>query len=273
MLTSEQSLSVFYQMLRFRLIEEEIAKKYSEQEMRCPVHLSIGQEAAEIASAMALEPEDYVMSGHRAHGHYLGKGGSLKAMIAELYGKKTGCAGGYGGSMHLIDKKVGFLGSAPIVGSTIAIAAGVAMSSSLMDEKSVTMVYFGDGATETGVFHETLNFAKLKSLPIIFVCENNLYSVYSPLNVRQPEERNNRKIVEGHGMEYFNADGNDPDVVYELCKALIEDTRRGGGPKYVELQTYRWREHCGPNYDDDLGYRSALEIKHWRKNDPPRPLR
>ena len=110
MLTSEQSLSVFYQMLRFRLIEEEIAKKYSEQEMRCPVHLSIGQEAAEIASAMALEPEDYVMSGHRAHGHYLGKGGSLKAMIAELYGKKTGCAGGYGGSMHLIDKKGGLFG-------------------------------------------------------------------------------------------------------------------------------------------------------------------
>ena len=164
-------------MLYIRTVEERIADMYPEQEMRCPVHLSIGQEAAEAGSGLALERSDYALSGHRSHGHYLAKGGDLKSMMAEIYGKATGCSGGKGGSMHLIDLDAGFLGAVPIVGSTIPIGVGTAFGSKSKGENRVTMIFFGDGATETGVFHESLNFAALHKLPVVFLCENNLYSV------------------------------------------------------------------------------------------------
>ncbi len=255
-------------MLRIRIVENAIAESYGEQEMRCPVHLSIGQEAAEAGACAALERRDYVLSGHRSHGHYLAKGGNLKAMMAEIYGKATGCAGGKGGSMHLVDLEAGFLGAAPIVGSTIPIAAGVAFATQMRNEDRVVMVFLGDGATETGVFYESVNFAALKHLPIVFLVENNFYSVYSPMNVRQKGVNRIVDIARAHGMEAHQADGNDLDIVYQLSRQAVTKARTGGGPSLLEFITYRWREHCGPGYDNDIGYRTEDEFFSWKERDP-----
>lgn len=258
---------LYYDMLRIRMVEEKIADLYPEQEMRCPVHLCIGQEAVAVGVCANLSDDDYVLSGHRSHGHYLAKGGDLKAMIAELYGKVTGCTFGKGGSMHLVDLSVGFLGAVPIVGSTIPIAVGAAFGSVMRNEARATVVFFGEGATEEGVFHESVNFAALKNLPVVFVCENNLYSVYSPLSVRQPEGREVFWLAKGHGVESYQGNGNDVVEVYDLTQRAIRKAKAGGGPTFLEFETYRWREHCGPYYDNDLGYRTEHEFQTWKKRD------
>ena len=263
---------LYYQMLRIRMIEEKIAELYPEQKMRCPVHLCIGQEAVAAGVCANLSRHDYVLSNHRSHGHYLAKGGDLKAMMAEIYGKATGCSQGKGGSMHLVDLSVGFLGATPIVGSTIPIAVGTAFGSVMRGEKRVSVIFFGDGATEEGVFHESLNFAVLKRLPVVFVCENNLYSVYSPLSVRQPEGREIFGLAKGHGMESHQGDGNDVLEVYQLAEQAVRKARRSGGPTFLEFKTYRWREHCGPYYDNDLGYRTEDEFQEWRRRCPVETL-
>lgn len=262
------ALQLYRSMLHIRLVEERIAELYPEQEMRCPVHLCIGQEAVSAAACAALETRDYAMSGHRSHGHYLAKGGDLKAMLAEIYGKATGCAGGKGGSMHMIDLAAGFLGATPIVGSTIPIAVGAALGASMKKEDRVTMVFFGDGAVETGVFYESMNYAAVRKLPIVFVCENNLYSVYSPLTVRQPENRSIADMARGIGMESIAGDGNDVELVFKLCAEAVQKARTGGGPTFFEFSTYRWREHCGPDYDNHIGYRTEAEYLEWKKRCP-----
>jgi len=262
------ALSLYYDMLKIRMVEERIAELYPEQEMRCPVHLCIGQEAIAAGVCADLSSEDYCMSNHRSHGHYLAKGGDLKAMMAEIYGKETGCSKGRGGSMHLIDLSAGFLGATPIVGSTISIATGAAFASSMCGDRRVTVVFFGDAATEEGVFHESLNFAVLKNLPILFVCENNLYSVNSPLSVRQPKGREIFKLAQAHGIESLNGDGNDALGVYALASEAIEKARRGEGPTFLEFATYRWREHCGPDYDHESGCRPKNEFEGWMKRCP-----
>jgi len=261
-------MRLYREMLRIRRIEERIAELYAEQEMRCPVHLSIGQEACAVGVCAALERRDWVLSGHRSHAHYLAKGGDLKRMLAEIYGKATGCSGGKGGSMHLTDLDAGFLGATPIVGSTIPIAVGAALSARMRGEDRVVAIFFGDGATETGVFHESLNFAILKRLPVVFVCENNLYSVYSPMEVRQPAGRTIAQLAAGHGLRAERADGNDVMSVWQLAQDAVAQARAGRGPVLLELLTYRWREHCGPNYDNDLGYRTLEEFETWRDRDP-----
>ena len=259
---------LYFEMLRIRLIEERIADLYPRQQMRCPVHLSIGQEAVAAGVCAHLRREDYVLSGHRSHSHYLAKGGDLKRMMAELYGKETGCARGKGGSMHLVDLDAGFLGATPIVGSTIPIAAGAAMGLAMQGERRVVVVFFGEAATEEGVFHETVNFAVLKKLGIVFVCENNLYSVYSPLSVRQPAGRRISELVRGYGIESAEGDGNHVEEVHRLAGPAVERARSGGGPSFLEFSTYRWREHCGPNYDNDLGYRTEAEYLEWKARCP-----
>jgi len=255
-------------MLYIRLVEEEIARIYPEQEMRCPVHLSIGQEAIAVGICAHLSRDDYVLSNHRSHGHYLAKGGNLKKMLAELYGRQTGCCNGKSGSMHLIDLSHGFLGAVPIVGSCIPIATGVAFSTKLKKMETITTVFFGDGAVEEGVFHESLNFASLKRLPIVFICENNFFSVYSPLSVRQPPNREICALAKSHGIESFQGNGNNVLEVYQLMKKAIELIKTGKGPVFLELKTYRWREHCGPYYDNNLGYRTEEEFNSWKKMCP-----
>lgn len=262
------ALRLWEGMVRIRSVEEAIADHYGEQQMRCPVHLSIGQEAAAAGACSPLRPSDQVMSTHRSHAHYLAKGGNLQAMIAELHGKKTGCCGGRGGSMHLVDLSAGFVGAVPIVGSTIPIATGLAFADHNLKRDRVTVAFLGEAATEEGVFHESLNFAVLHKLPIVFVCENNLYSVYSPLSVRQPEGRPLVTLAAGHGASAHQGDGNDPLAVHKLMAAAVEHARTGRGPVFLELMTYRWREHCGPGYDNHIGYRTEAEFQEWKKRDP-----
>lgn len=261
-------LQLLEQMVRIRLVEEAIADRYPEQEIRCPVHLSIGQEAAAAGTAAALRPDDQVMSGHRSHAHYLAKGGDLAAMVAELYGRATGCCRGRGGSMHLVDRAAGFVGAVPIVGSTIPIAVGLAFADRQLGRDRVTAAYLGDAAAEEGVFHESINFAALHQLPVVFVCENNLYSVYSPLRVRQPAGRALWQVAAGHGVTSHAGDGNDPRAVHALMRAAVDHARSGAGPVFLELATYRWREHCGPGFDNHLGYRTEAEYLEWRERDP-----
>ncbi len=267
-MVDELLLDLYIKLLRLRLVEEAIAARYSEQAMRCPVHLSIGQEAVPIGVSAHLSISDYAMSTHRSHNHYLAKGGDLKRMVAEIYGKVTGCCKGKGGSMHLVDREVGFLGATPIVGSTIPIAVGAALGSVMAGEGRTTIVYLGEGATEEGVFHESINFAFLRKLPIVFICENNLYSVYSNLSVRQPNERSVHEMVAGHGLWSRGGDGNNLEAVYQLAGEAISHARSGKGPAFVEFSTYRWREHCGPNYDNGIGYRTEKEFEQWRRKCP-----
>jgi TPP-dependent pyruvate/acetoin dehydrogenase alpha subunit len=255
-------------MLRIRLVEEEIAKRYQEGKMRCPTHLSIGQEAVAAAIGAALRQDDFAVSTHRAHAHYIAKGGSIKAMIAEIYGKATGCSRGRGGSMHLIDLNVGFQGSTAIVGNSIPIGVGLALSIQLNRTNQIACVFIGDGSIEEGVFYESANFAAVKKLPVLFVCENNLYSVYSPLAVRQPIGRKIYEMVGAIGIEASNSYGNHVESVYQYANKAIQKIRDGNGPQFLEFETYRWLEHCGPNYDNDIGYRTQKEFEFWRKQDP-----
>lgn len=264
---------LLYEMIRIRKVEERIAELYGEGEMRCPVHLSIGQEAIAVGVCNALEAEDHVFSTHRCHAHYLAKRGCLKSMLAEIYGKATGCCKGKGGSMHLIDLKNGFMGAAPIVGSTIPISVGAAFGDSFRKgNKRITVAFFGDGATEEGVFHESLGFAALKKLPILFVCENNFFSVYSPLSVRQAEGHRISSLAAAHGLKVYTGDGNDVLGVHEMAREAAAHVRNGLGPAFIELSTYRWREHCGPNCDDHLGYRLSGELEKWKENCPIKRL-
>ncbi len=264
----DKLLSELYRsMLRIRRIEEAVADRYAEQQMRCPMHLCIGQEGIAVGVCQALRRDDAVFSNHRAHGHYLAKGGSVGGMIAELYGRATGCCGGRGGSMHLIDVDVSFMGATPIVGGTVPLAVGAAWAARLQGKDSVAVAFFGDGCFEEGVVHESLNFAALHKLPVLFVCENNNFSVYTPLLARQPN-RPIDAIDKEHGWHPSTGDGNDVLGVYDMARVAIERARRGDGPQFLELSAYRWREHCGPNFDDELNYRSAQDIDNGRKACP-----
>ena len=260
--------SLLYSMKRIRAVEETIAKRYGEGKMRCPTHLCTGQEAVAAGVGAALRKDDFVVSTHRAHGHYLTKGGNLNRMMAEIYGKATGCSSGKGGSMHLIDESVGFMGSTSIVGGTIPVGTGIGFSISLHGTDQVSCVFLGDGATEEGVFYESINFAALKKLPVLYICENNLYSVYSPLGVRQPAGRNIFEMVRCLGVQSESGDGNDVLDVYTKVSNAVKSIRTGNGPYFLEFATYRWREHCGPNFDNDIGYRTEDEYLQWKTKDP-----
>ena len=264
---SDVTYRLYRSMLRVRMIERAIAAEYSNQEMRCPVHLSIGQEVAAAAVCDVLRQEDWALSSHRSHAHYLAKGGDLNRMIAELYGKATGCSGGFGGSMHLTDLKAGFIGATPIVGSSIPIAVGAALSAKQQGLNKVVVAFFGDGALETGVAHESMNFASVHQLPILFVCENNLYSVYSPLSVRQPPNRPLCELPKAHGILSESIIGADALAVLDQAKRLITTTRQSSQPTFLEIGVYRWVEHCGHQEDDHLGYRPNAEIADWQSRD------
>jgi len=271
-LSREELLALYRDLLRLRLVEETIASRYSEQEIRCPVHLSVGQEASAVGACSPLTEKDVIVSTHRSHGHYLAKGGSLIAMLSEIYGKETGCCGGRGGSMHLFDKKAGVLASVPIVGSTIPLGVGAALTFQQRDEPRVSMIFLGDAATEEGVFHESMNFASLLKLPVVFFVENNLYSVYTHLRDRQPQ-RPLTAYAKAHEIPSASIDGNDVLVVRKVVQEMVERARQNEGPSLIVADTYRWREHCGPSYDNDLGYRTMSEFKHWEHLCPVKKLR
>ncbi|CAH2032333.1 thiamine pyrophosphate-dependent dehydrogenase E1 component subunit alpha [Trichlorobacter ammonificans] len=272
---SLEMLKEFYRtMLRIRLAEEGFVAPILDGTIKCPVHLCSGEEAIATGVCSALQKEDYVFGNHRSHGHYLAKGGDLKAMVAEVYCRETGCSRGRGGSMHLIDPDVGMLGSAPIVAGTISLALGAALAASIRDDGRVAVSFFGDGATGEGVLCESLNFAALKKLPIIFVCENNLYSTHLPID----EIRVNRQIYQlgkPFGEKCYRVDGNDVIKVYEKAQHAVELCRNGEGPVLLECMTYRQRGHVGP--DDNVqgthtDIRPPAELARWMKKDPIKKL-
>ena len=267
-MSNNKKVDLYSMMVLIRIVEETIANRYDEQKMRCPTHLSTGQEAVPAALGQALEVDDFAVSTHRCHGHYIGKGGDIPSMIAEIYGKEGGCCKGKGGSMHLIDTSVGFMGSTAIVGNSIPIGAGLGLSLKLDKLDRVSCIFLGDGAIEEGVFSETINFCAQRNLPVLFICENNFYSVYSPLSVRQPKDRSIYKMVEAMGVKSSKGDGNNVFEVYDMATKAISEIRKNSGPLFLEFETYRWREHCGPNYDNNIGYRSEEEFLQWKERDP-----
>lgn len=272
MITSGLSLKVKKKIFEvcslIRHIELQISSKYSENRMRCPVHLSVGQEGVSAVLSVLLLKKDFAVSTHRSHAHYISKGGSIKRMIAEIYGKSTGCSGGKGGSMHLVDKKNGFMGSSSIVGNSIPIGVGLGMSLKLKKNKNISVIFLGDAAVETGSFFESVNFAIIKKLPVVFICENNLYSVYTPIKDRQPQNRKIFKMVEGLGIKSFHFDGSKPFSFATKLKKILNNVRKDSQPCFVEFSTYRFLEHCGPFNDDNLKYRSKAELKKWSLKDP-----
>lgn len=258
----ELAKNLLWRMIRVRAVEEAIADEYAKQEMRCPVHLYIGQEAIAAGMSAAMQDADYMISTHRSHGHYLAKNGALAPMIAELYGKADGSSAGKGGSMHLFDPAVGYLGSSAIVGGNIPLVAGLALASQYRSEGRVAVAYFGDGATEEGVLYETLNFAALKKLPLIFVCENNHMSVLARLEERQAAPLFCER-ARAFGVEAENVDGNDAGAMYSVAKRAVDKARAGEGPSFIEAKTYRWRTHCGPQWDPISAARPEAEHAAW----------
>lgn len=258
---------LYRDMLRIRRFEERIKAMYHLREMRSPPHLCMGHEAVAVGVCAALNRRDVVFPYYRSHGWYLAKGGDLNAMMAELFGRATGCSRGWGGSMHLIDLAAGVMGTSAIVAGTISHAAGAAMTFRMRGEDGVAVAVFGDGATEEGVFHETMNFASLRKLPLIFVCENNLYATNTHIRDRQAQTEIFRH-AERFGMPGVRADGNDVLAVHAEARRAVARAREGSGPILLEFQTYRYLEHCGINQDHDLGYRTREEVESWRARDP-----
>jgi TPP-dependent pyruvate/acetoin dehydrogenase alpha subunit len=256
-----------YRALRLiRRVEEEIGHIYPTDRIKSPVHLSIGQEAVSVGICEALLPDDVIAPTYRGHAAYLAKGGSLKGMMAELYGKSTGVAGGKGGSMHLIDMSHNVLGASAVVGTTIPVALGYAFALKRMKTDRVVAAFFGDGATEEGVFSESLNFAALHKLPMLFVCENNFYAIHTPVTRRWASDKLCDR-VETYNIPAFRWDDGDVLKLRSLATGAVRRLRGGGGPAFIECRTYRWREHVGPNPDFDAGYRPSTEIEPWLKND------
>lgn len=260
---------LYRSLYRIRRLEEEVARVYPTDKIKSPVHLSIGQEAVSVGVCLALAPQDVVFGTYRGHALYLAKGGDLKRMVAELYGKATGCTKGKGGSMHLIAPDQGVMGTSAVVGTTIANAIGYAYALRYGRRNSIVASFFGDGATEEGVFAESLNFAVLKRLPILFICENNRYAIHTHQSQRQgtpavcPRAR-------AHGLPSERIDGNDILLLCQRAEEVVSRIRSGVGPWFLEVLTYRWKEHVGPNEDYDLGYRSKEEATPWIRDDPVR---
>ena len=261
-------ISLYYDMLRIRRIEEEIERRYCEDEMKSPIHLVIGQEATSVGACAPLRQQDLVYCGHRTHGHYLAKGGSLEKMMSELYCRLNGCAGSRGGSMHLFDKSAGMAGSSAIVAGAIPIAAGAALSFQVLQQDRVCLVFLGDAATEEGACWEAVNFSVLRKLPVIFFCENNFFSVCSSLEVRQPPQVKIFKKAEAFGLPTSQVDGTNVLDVFEITKEAVDRARAGEGPTFIEALVYRWRGHGGAGDDSASGYRDPLEVRHWEQYCP-----
>lgn len=258
----DKLIELYRTMQLIRLVEQRINDEYKYDEIKTPIHLSIGQEAVAAGVCINLRKDDYIFATHRGHAQYIAKGGDIKKMVAELYLRKTGCAGGRGGSMHLIDPDVGILGSSAIVGGNIPLGTGTALASKLKREDRVTVVFFGDGAADEGTFHESLNFAAVKKLPVVYVCENNFYAINSHQLARQADD-NIYKWAQNYGMPSYRIDGNDVMEVADYARKAIERCRNDEGPTLIECLTYRWKGHIGTVDDVGEGYRPKEEYDYW----------
>jgi len=265
--SKEILLKLYTDMVKIRLFEEKVAELLEKRAIKCPVHLYTGQESIAVGVCAHLKREDYVFSTHRSHGHFLAKGGGIKKLMAELYCKEEGCSKGRGGSMHLADAGMGLPGSSAIVGGTIPIAVGAALAFKTRKIDNVSVVFFGDGATNEGVFYESLNLAALMKLPVVFVCENNLYSTHMHISSCLADTHIYKK-AEASGLAGIKIDGNDVLKVFKAAGEAVSAARNGKGPALIECMTYRWRGHVGPNYDIDKGLRDKKELQHWMEQCP-----
>ncbi len=269
---SETLMQWLRDMLLIRYAEESVGDWVLSGEAKCPCHLGIGQEAVAVGISAALNAQDRIFGGHRSHPHYLALGGDVDKMFAEILGKQTGASRGMGGSMHLYAQEVGFQGSVPIVGATIPVAVGAGLAAKMDGKGQVAVTYFGDGSCEEGVLHESLNLASVMKLPVIFVCENNLYSSHLDINLRQPSDSVARFAV-AHGVRHAVLDGNDVVQMANAARELVHSAREGKGPVFIEAVTYRWRGHVGAREDIDVGVRrSADDLVLWKQRDPIKRL-
>jgi len=262
-----EKTSLYRRLLLLRRTEERIVAEYPKYEMRSPAHIYMGQEAVAVGVCAALEKKDSLFPYYRSHGWYLAKGGDIRAMIAELHGRQTGCSGGWGGSMHLIDLRAGVMGTSAIVAGSMSHAVGAALAFGAKKTGAIAAVCFGDGGAEEGVFHESLNFAALRRLPVVFVCENNLYATNTHIRFRQAQPGIYR-FAAAYGIHGAQVDGNDVLKVYAEASRAVERARRGEGPSLLEFATYRYLEHCGIYEDYELGHRTAEEANRWKAQDP-----
>jgi len=265
-MTSEELLEAYRIMLLIREAENRIADLDEAGKITTPCHLYVGQEAIAAGVCRHLRDEDLVWGTHRSHGHFLAKGGEVGPLLAEIFGKVGGCSRGRGGSMHLVDKDRGILGTVPIVAGTIPIAMGAAMGFQLQGNDHVSVAFFGDGAMEEGHFHETVNMAARMKLPVVFICENNLYSSHMHIT----ERRISGELAESvnfHGLASEAIDGNDIEAVSEVAAQAVDRARKGDGPTFLELRTFRWRGHVGWRFDDDVGLTRADDLKDWMNDE------
>jgi len=263
-------LGLYRMMLKIRLTEESLVEPIIKGEIKTPCHLYCGEEAIAAGVSANLKKTDVVFGNHRSHGHYLAKGGNLNEMISEIYGKETGCCHGRGGSMHLICPETGFMGSAPIVTGTVPLATGAALAMKIRNQKNLAVSFFGDGATGEGVLSESMNFASLYKLPIIYICENNFYATHLPLKAFRLMD-NIGDLSKPFKIPSYRVNGNDVLAVYETTRKVVSEVRKEKGPAFIEFRTYRLRGHVGPN-DNIQGKQTEIrpqaEIKKWQKKDP-----
>jgi len=265
----ETLLLMYERMLKVRHFEDRVKDLFAAGEMPGFVHLYLGQEAVAVGACATLNDDDFITSTHRGHGHIIAKGGDVKLMMAELYGKATGYNKGKGGSMHIADPRLGILGANGIVGAGLPIATGAGLSAKLRKSGQVTVCFFGDGASNQGTFHEAINIAAAFDLPVVYVCENNLYAVGTrQSDVRKVEDIADRGV--GYAIPGLAIDGNDVIAVYEACKEAVERARAGMGPTLIECKTYRWRTHFEGEPDT---YRPPEEVEAWMQREPIAPYR
>lgn len=263
-ITDAQAKEMYRTMWKIRRFEQEVFEFYKNGQMAGLAHLYIGEEAVAVGACAALKPSDYIGSNHRGHGHLVARGADMGRMMAEILGKEDGYSKGKGGSMHIMATDLGILGANGIVGGEIPIATGAGYSAKYRGTDQVTLCFFGDGASNEGTFHESINMAAAWDLPVIYIIENNLYGITVDTR-RVTKEHDLAKRAVGYGIPGYTIDGNDVEVVYQTVMQAVEDARAGKGPSIVECKTYR---HTGHNGADPCVYRTKEELEAWKKRDP-----
>ena len=264
-MNKEDYLNLYKKMYLIRLFEESCGENYSKGFIRGFLHLYIGQEAVAVGSIDSLQEKDYIVTHYRDHGHAIARGLSTSGLMAELFGKETGVSKGKGGSMHLFDAEKNFMGGHAIVGAQMPLSAGFALASQYRKEDSVTVVYFGDGATNQGTFHETMNLASVWKLPMVFFLENNFYGMGTSVERIRTNGKSFSNLAEGYGIPSTVVDGMDVLAVKETTKEVVDKVRNGNGPALIEATTFRFQGH---SMADPAKYRESSEVDEWKKKDP-----
>ena len=263
--STEIRLALYRQMQACRMMEQRAYDLFMQNLIKGTSHLALGQEAVAAGFGVAMREDEYSFCTYRGHNHTLARGVSMTGILGELMGRECGLLHGKGGSMHLMDVNKGAMGSYAIIGAHMPIAAGAAWSAQYRESGQVAVCFFGDGTTNIGAFHESLNFAAIWDLPVVYVCENNLYMEYTPIGDVTAVTNPGADRASAYGLEPVLVDGNDADVVYAVAVAALEKARSGGGPSLIEVQTYR---HGGHSRADPGKYRPAEEVEAWMKRDP-----